>query len=415
VNTDEWLETRIKYNNLLKEYKQGYRQYIQFSEEEHKKMQEEELRITSFEAQLSLKYKILSLNTSIENKSIIYRRYEELLSLETTNEEYSKLKHWLKWATEIPHDNINSNKVKNITEFIKNASIKLDSELYGMEKIKEQILLFLSAKLMNPNMKRSNLGLVGIPGVGKTAIARLIAKLLDSAFEQISFGGIDKADFLKGHEYTYVGAQPGEIVKCLKRLKTKNGIIFLDELDKAAEHPDISAALLHLVDQSQNYDFRDNFLGEISIDLSHIWYIGSMNKKPNDDALADRWWIINVEGYNYKDKINIVRDYILPKALKNINMNINSVFFDEETIGYFIKKVSKDNDKGVRTVQKCILDIINKIHFILTHQNENGKLPFITSFKLNKKIELPLLLNKKIIDSLTENKELTSVLNLMYI
>ena len=80
---------------------------------------------------------------------------------------------------------------------------------------------------------------------------------LKQIFPNASFGGIDKADFLKGHEYTYVGAQPGEIVKCLKRMVNKNGIIFLDELDKAAEHPDISAALLHLVDQSQNYDFRD--------------------------------------------------------------------------------------------------------------------------------------------------------------
>ena len=88
--------------------------------------------------------------------------------------------------------------------------------------------MFISAKLMNPNMKRSNLGLVGPPGVGKTAIARLIAELMDWGFEQISFGGIDKADFLKGHEYTYVGAQPGAVVKCLKQMGHKNGIIFLE-------------------------------------------------------------------------------------------------------------------------------------------------------------------------------------------
>ena len=214
-----------------------------------------------------------------------------------------------------------------------------------MEKIKEQILLFLSAKIMNPNMKRSNLGLVGPPGVGKTAIARMIANLLDSGFEQISFGGVDKADFLKGHEYTYVGAQPGEIVKCLKRMGHKNGIIFLDELDKAAEHPDISAALLHLVDQSQNYDFRDNFLGEISIDLSHIWYIGSMNLRPSDEALADRWWIIDVGGYTIKDKSKIVKEYLLPKALTNINMDKSSVYFNDNSVVYFINKVSSTSDK----------------------------------------------------------------------
>ena len=413
--TDEWLESRTRYNYLLKEYKQGYKQYMQFSDIEHQKMKDEEEKLTSFDAQLALKYKILSLNTSQENKGVIYRRYEELLSLDTANDEYGKLKHWLKWATEIPHNNINSHKVDNITTFIKNASEKLNKELYGMEKIKEQILLFLSAKIMNPNMKRSNLGLVGPPGVGKTAIARMIANLLDTGFEQISFGGVDKADFLKGHEYTYVGAQPGEIVKCLKRMGHKNGIIFLDELDKAAEHPDISAALLHMVDQSQNYDFRDNFLGEISIDLSHIWYIGSMNARPSDDALADRWWIIDVGGYNIKDKTKIVNDYLLPKALTNINMDKNSVYFNNDSVLYFINKVCSSHDKGVRTIQKAILDLINKIHFIITHQNEEGKLPFLTSFNLDGKINLPLLLQKPIIDKLTGNKELTDVLNMMYI
>lgn len=413
--TDEWLESRNRYNYLLKEYKQGYKQYTQFSESEHQKMKDEEEKLTSFDAQLALKYKILSLTTSPENKSVIYRRYEELLSLDTTNDEYGKLKHWLKWATEIPHDIINNHKVDNITTFIKNASEKLNKELYGMEKIKEQILLFLSAKIMNPNMKRSNLGLVGPPGVGKTAIARMIANLLDSGFEQISFGGVDKADFLKGHEYTYVGAQPGEIVKCLKRMGHKNGIIFLDELDKAAEHPDISAALLHLVDQSQNYDFRDNFLGEISIDLSHIWYIGSMNLRPSDEALADRWWIIDVGGYTIKDKSKIVKEYLLPKALTNINMDKSSVYFNDKSVIYFINKVSSTSDKGVRTIQKAILDLINKIHFIITHQNEEGKLPFLTSFNLNTKINLPLLLEKSTIDKLTENKQLSDVLNMMYI
>ncbi len=413
--TDEWLESRNRYNYLLKEYKQGYKQYTQFSESEHQKMKDEEEKLTSFDAQLALKYKILSLTTSPENKSVIYRRYEELLSLDTTNDEYGKLKHWLKWATEIPHDIINNHKVDNITTFIKNASEKLNKELYGMEKIKEQILLFLSAKIMNPNMKRSNLGLVGPPGVGKTAIARMIANLLDSGFEQISFGGVDKADFLKGHEYTYVGAQPGEIVKCLKRMGHKNGIIFLDELDKAAEHPDISAALLHLVDQSQNYDFRDNFLGEISIDLSHIWYIGSMNLRPSDEALADRWWIIDVGGYTIKDKSKIVKEYLLPKALTNINMDKSSVYFNDKSVVYFINKVSSTSDKGVRTIQKAILDLINKIHFIITHQNEEGKLPFLTSFNLNTKINLPLLLEKSTIDKLTENKQLSDVLNMMYI
>ena len=412
-NTLEWLGARTCFNNMVKEYKIGYQQYLQFSEEEHQKMKEEEESLTSFSTQLSLKYKILSLNTSKENKCIIFRRYEELLTLESNSDEYSKLKHWLQWVTSIPYDTITELNIPDITYFIKEASRKLDQKLFGMEKIKEQILLFLSAKIMNPTMKRSNLGLVGPPGIGKTTIARMIAEIMEWGFSQISFGGIDKPDFLKGHEYTYVGAQPGEIVKCLRTMGHKNGVIFLDELDKASEHPDIRAALLHLVDQSQNMDFKDNFLGEISIDLSHIWYVGSMNTIPEDPALADRWWIINVQGYTINEKVSIVKDYILPQSLKNIN--IDRVTIEDSDIKYLIKKVCKEDDKGVRTIQKCIADLMNKIHFILTHQDEHGKLPFSTTFKLENKLELPIILNKKLLDTFISNKELNHMMNLMYL
>ena len=414
-NTPEWLDARTCFNNMVKEYKIGYQQHLKFSSEEHVKMKEEEESLTTFDTQLSLKYEILSLNASKENKSIIFRRYEELLTLDSSNEEYSKLKHWLKWATSIPHDTIKDINVPDITSFIREASRKLDEKLFGMEKIKEQILLFLSAKIMNPSMKRSNLGLVGPPGIGKTTIARMIAEIMDWGFSQISFGGIDKADFLKGHEYTYVGAQPGEIVKCLKSMGHKNGVLFLDELDKASEHPDIRAALLHLVDQSQNIDFKDNFMGEISIDLSHLWYVGSMNTIPQDEALADRWWIINVQGYNLEEKIKIVKNYILPQSLKNMNMNVDAVTIDDSDIKYLIKKISEDDEKGVRTIQKCISDLINKLHFIITHQDENGKLPFSTTFKLDKKLDNPVKLSEKILDIFISNKELNHMMNLMYV
>ena len=186
----------------------------------------EKEKITCVNNQIDLKYKILSLETSIENKKIIFNKYEELINLENINEEYSKLNSWLKWAISIPYNKIKINKIDNITEFIKQASIKLDEHLFGMKKIKEQILLFLSSKILNPNMKKSNLGLIGPPGVGKTEIAKIISSLLDIGFEQISFGGINNGNFLKGHSYTYVGSEPGEIVKCLKKIGHNNGIIF---------------------------------------------------------------------------------------------------------------------------------------------------------------------------------------------
>ena len=413
-NTVDWLKARTSIINMFKEYKAGYIQHAMYTPEEHETMRLEEEQLCGFDAQLALKYKILSLPTCRENKAIIYRRYEELSMIDNHNDEYGKIKHWLKWATSIPHDRIKDVKVDNITEFIREASHKLDAKLFGMEKIKEQILLFLSAKLMNPGMKRSNLGLVGPPGIGKTTIARMIAEIMEWGFEQISFGGMDKADFLKGHEYTYVGAQPGEIVKCLTRMGHKNGVLFLDELDKAADHPDIRAALLHLVDQSQNSEFHDNFLGEISIDLSHIWYVGSMNHPPDDPALADRWWIINVQGYTTDEKVTIVRKYILPVALENIGLLDGDITLDTTDAKYLLKKVGSESEKGVRTAQKTISDLVNKIHFILTHQNDKGELPFSTTFKMKEYLVKPVVLGTTLIDIFIENKELNGMMNMMY-
>jgi ATP-dependent Lon protease len=414
-NTYEWLESRIRYNKMLEEYKINFNQYNKFSKEEHSKMDEEEKRLCDCNTQMSLKYKILNLETSDSNKSVIYRKYEELQNLDFSNDEYGKLKHWIKWATEIPHDKMKDIKVKNITEFIEKASKKLDDALFGMENVKEQILLFLSAKLYNPKNKKNNLGLIGPPGVGKTAIARLISEIMDWGFEQISFGGADKADFLKGHEYTYVGAQPGEIVKCLKKMGHKNGVIFLDELDKISDNPEIRAALLHLVDKSQNSEFKDNFLGELTIDLSNIWFVSSMNKLPRDKALADRWWIIKVDGYNNKEKVTIVQKYIIPKALKNIGLEENSISFDDKTVSYLIETVCETYDKGVRTIEKYINDLLNKIHFINIHQNENGVIPFKTSFSPNIKIKYPMKFDTELIKHFSEDKQINYMINMMYI
>jgi len=415
-NTNEWLECRSRYNAMFKEYKAGYEQSKKYSIEDMTRMEKEEHKFTGFDARLALKYKILNLETSKENKEVIYRRYEEFLAMDSIDDEFGKLKHWLSWATDFPHDRVKEHKDTNITEFIKKAKERLDKELYGMEKVKEQILLFMSAKLRNPSMVHANLGLVGPPGTGKTCIARLIAEIMDCGFSQISFGGVDRADFLKGHEYTYVGAQPGEIVKCIKRMGHKNGIIFLDELDKIADNPEIRSALLHIIDPSQNSDYHDNFLGgEIRIDLSKIWYVGSMNSAPTDEALADRWWIINVGGYSRSDKINILQNHLLPRALKNCVLDSSSVSFSQGSTGYLISKVCKLGDKGVRTLEKTIKDLVNKINFISTHQDDKGILPFKTSFQLNYKLSFPLVLTTELLDKLLEDDDLDVSMNMMYI
>ena len=403
-STEQWLELRNNVNICFTNAKNNYIQYNRYSPEQHKNMEKQIDILEKYNPNIDLRYKILQLNTSMENKKIIYNKYKELSNKNTNDDEYGKLISWINWAISIPHNNIkyfpfSKNK---LTQFLLNISEEMDKELYGMKSVKEQILLFVSAKLQNPHMKKCSLGLIGSPGVGKTHISRLLSKILDFPFEQISFGGVSSSDFLKGHEYTYIGAQPGEIVKCLKRMKYKNGILFFDEFDKISDNKDICSALLHITDPIQNCEFRDKYLSEITIDLSYLWFIYSMNSFPTDNALKDRIYTIHVEGYSIQDKICIVKDYLFPKSLTNINISPLSIIIKDDIGEYLIKKYTNwETDEGIRSLEKIVNNIVSKIDFIIKHQDKKGTLKgFNISFNINKYIKYPLYITKNIIDIL---------------
>lgn len=399
LHTEQWLETRNKYIELYKDSIQRYNQHQQYTDREHKLMEKHISDYQVSNCSYDMKYKILNLNTSSENKRIIFNRYQDWCCIEKHDDESSKLLQWLNWAINIPHDNVKvcSYTAKQLTSFLKHVKQRFDDELYGMEYVKEQLLLFLSSKILNPNMKKCSLGLVGPSGVGKTKIARLLAELMDYPFEQISLGGITSPHILKGHPYTYVGAQPGEIVKCLKRMKYKNGILFLDEYEKVSHESTLCAALLHMTDASQNFEYRDNYLSDISIDLSHLWFIYSMNNLPTDTALKDRIFSINVPGYKRIDKINIISDYLLPKALDNINRNSNSIkFLNKKACEYFVDQVEPQSSlpSGVRTLEKTMTDIVNKVDFLVNHGNISK------TFTCKDKLKYPVTLTQSLIKSL---------------
>jgi len=403
-STLEWLTVRNNCNKLFEECKNNYTQHSRYTQKQHTEMKTQLTLMESHNPNMDLKYKILQLNTNTENKQSIYSRYIELTDMEMDDTERGKLRHWLDWAISIPHDSIQTFPFsKNqLTDFLRHVSNILDNELYGMEMVKEQILLFVSSKIQNPHMKKCSLGLIGAPGTGKTAISRLLASVLDFPFEQISMGGISNPDFLKGHEYTYIGAQPGEIVKCIRRMKYKNGILFLDEFDKISDNKDICSALLHITDPIQNSEFRDRFLNGITIDLSYIWFIYSMNELPSDSALRDRIYTINVPGYELTDKICIIKDYLFPKSLKNINTPSNSIIISKKVAEHIIKR--KENwklDFGVRSVEKDVNNITSKIDFLIKHQDKKGNLKgFHLSFNMSKVIKYPINLTCEMVNIL---------------
>ena len=279
--SQEWVFLRDHINKYFKKYKSEYKVYKKYIKEESKYKELAQNLEESTTSLASLKYKILGLNASDSAKKILYSKYLELEESEKRDEEFNKLKKWLNIALDLPFNNVKkfSYKKGGFTDFLKSTLKKLDDNLYGMSEIKEQILLFINSKLLNPDMKGCCLGLIGPPGTGKTSIARIIAEVLDYPFEQISFGGVTNTEFIKGHDFTYIGSQPGAIAKSLSRMKYKNGILFLDEYEKISANKDIVSTLLHITDPSQNHIFRDQYLNDITIDLSAIWFIYSMKQE----------------------------------------------------------------------------------------------------------------------------------------
>lgn len=355
----------------------------------HTKINQELKNINESEEN-DLKMTILTLPTSLKNKKIIYKEFKRLGSMDRSNEEYSKLYCWLQNAIKLPYDNYKIYCMcdDEISIKLRNFHNLLNQELYGMDKIKEQIILYLHARFLNPQMKRSSLGLIGPPGVGKTYIIKLISQHFDMPLEQISLGGINSSDFLLGHQYAYIGSKPGKIVTSLQHLKCNNGIIFFDEYDKIADRKEISSALLHITDPSQNSQYQDNYLMGIDMDLSNIWFIYSMNERPCDSALADRIHYIYVPSYSQNDKYVILKDYILPRIHRLLKWKKNSLKFKKNSAEYLIEQISPNTVSGVRSLEHATLSIANKINFLL-HNDKDVSM----SFNLNKKVKFPFTVN----------------------
>jgi ATP-dependent Lon protease len=357
ANTEGWLELRDKFIVYLKESTARYTEFSKYTPEDH--VLEQEIKT---ETTIDLKYKIISSKTSLANKKIMYEKYIEytgLNSIGSNTEEKCKLRNWLNWVVNIPFEpELICNLAEKEELNILNVSKLLDGELFGMKKIKDQILVYISKKIKNPDFKCS-LALIGSPGSGKTHISRLIGKVLGLPFEQISLGGISHAEFFKGHDYTYIGSQPGEIVKCLKRMKCNNGIIFLDEFDKISSNKEVSSVLLHVTDPIQNFEFKDNFTGEIVIDLSKIWFIYSMNSLPEDTALKDRIYPIEIPEYTFEDKQHIIVDFLFPRYIDK-----KKVVVSLDVAKHIINKIPTES---IRRLEFLVKSICDKLDFLATH------------------------------------------------
>lgn len=280
----------------------------------------------------------------------------ELSRLKLSNSsDGNNIRSYLDWVVALPW-----NKATKDSFDIEKASGILDEEHYGLEEVKERILEYLAVKQYTKSLKGPILCLVGPPGVGKSSIAKSIAKSINKKFVRISLGGIRDEAEIRGHRRTYIGAMPGRLVYALKEAKVNNPLILLDEIDKlSADYKGNPAdALLEVLDQNQNKAFRDAYM-EVPIDLSNVLFITTANSLDTiPRALLDRMEIIQVSGYTYEEKFHIAKNHLIKKAMEEYGVDENIIKISDNTIKEIVNGYTKES--GVRSLERQINKVIRK-------------------------------------------------------
>lgn len=382
-------------NEILSKAKGYTKSEIAFLEAEEEKLKQ------IYVSKDTLKTKILKLEASTEIKSRLLSMYDEMMSYPADSTTYTSLKEEIEWSIRLPYEKrevdpyvkMNNTQLNN---FYCEVRKQLDEELYGMEKVKERIIHVLNDRRSSGDACGRNIALCGPPGCGKTQICKVLAKILNKKFAKISAGALDSAA-IKGTNRVWIGAEPSIILQTLGDLKTNNAVIMVDEIDKLGETPAgklAQNAFLHVSDPADNGEFQDNYLKHFSHDLSHVLFIYCLNKTDClDEALLDRLDIIEVDQYTNDEKLQIFKNYMLPKALVNVGMNRKDVVVTDAAI----KKLLEEKDIGLRSVGKIIKNLIGKINMyrnVLLPDGTTGdlELPYsIPHFKLPLKIDYNLL------------------------
>lgn len=292
---------------------------------------------------------------------------KKLKGMNISSSEGSTIQSYLDWVFDLPWG-------KNTKERldINRAEEVLNEEHYGLEDVKERILEYLSVKKMSGTLKGPILCLVGPPGVGKTSIARSIAKAVNRKYVRMSLGGMRDEAEIRGHRRTYVGAIPGRIVYSLKEAKSMNPLILLDEIDKLSSDykGNPGDALLEVLDSEQNKTFRDNYM-ELPIDLSKVLFITTANSLDTiPRPLLDRMEVVEVSGYTYEEKFNIARNHLIPKIFKEYKLNNEIITINDEAIRFVIDGYTRES--GVRSLERVISSLIRKSMASILKKNLKG-------------------------------------------
>ena len=320
-----------------------------------------------------LRKKIAEAKMPEEAEKQATREVGRLEGLPTAAAEYGVIRTYLDWLVDIPWSKTSDDNLD-----ITHARKVLDQDHYGLDDVKERILEFLAVRKLRQERKEELeaaeeddeirkaregviLCFVGPPGVGKTSLGRSIARAMEREFVRISLGGVRDEAEIRGHRRTYIGAMPGRIMQALRRVESRNPVFMMDEIDKLGRdfRGDPSSALLEVLDPEQNTEFRDHYI-EVAFDLSQVMFITTANLlDPIPGPLRDRMEIIELSSYTEYDKLQIAKEYLIPRQLRENGLREEEAHFSEDALQTLIRSYTRE--AGVRNLERAIGGVLRKV------------------------------------------------------
>ncbi|CAK9809586.1 Lon protease homolog, mitochondrial [Anthophora quadrimaculata] len=289
---------------------------------------------------------------------VLEEELNKLNFLESHSSEFNVTRNYLDWLTAMPWG-ITSPENLNLQQAIE----ILDKDHYGMDDIKKRILEFIAVSQLKGSTQGKILCFHGPPGVGKTSIAKSISRALNREYFRFSVGGMTDVAEIKGHRRTYVGAMPGKVIQCLKKTKTENPLILIDEVDKIGKghQGDPASALLEMLDPEQNANFLDHYL-DVAVDLSKVLFICTANVIDTiPEPLRDRMEMIDMSGYVAEEKLAIAKQYLVPQAMNDSGLTNEQISINDNALHLLIKSYCRES--GVRSLQKHIEKVHRKVAY----------------------------------------------------